>query len=737
ALPLVHEKKVLGVLVFGSCSSFLEQEITLLERIARPVAVAVNSANSSQQMQSLLLETQSQKEALQTREEELTANNEELDEANRELEKNSAELEEQASHLKSQQRDLEDRNKRIELANRYKSEFLANMSHELRTPLNSILLLSNLMAANKNKQLSDDDVESAQTINKSGRDLLNLINEVLDLAKVESGRIDVQFEKVTLRSVVKHMEQLFLPICAEKDLEFVTIIDEHLPEFIDTDQQRLEQILKNLLSNSCKFTESGRVTLQISQTDTFDPKFTGILSENLVGKAGLAFMVADTGIGIASDRHDVVFEAFQQADGSTSRKFGGTGLGLSISREMASLLGGEILMISSLGKGSTFTLFLPEPSADTQKTVKSSGLIEERNASTTVFSFSSAEATEQENDYVSDDRQTILDDDKILLIIDDDPVFAAIVRDMAREQQFKVLVAKNGEIGLQYADQYIPTAIILDLGLPGMDGWSVLSRLKESGATRHIPVHIISASDREGAALRMGALNFITKPVDEATLSKSLAELLEVAGTEKKKLLLVEDEDFSSELITQIFKADDIEFLRAKNGSQAMTMLTAEQPDCVILDMCLPDMGGEKVLEYIRDQEDLCRTPVIVYTGKELTSQEQGEIDQFSQTTLLKGVSSHERLLAQATLFMHRVEKNLPHRQHEILKQFYNREEIFKGKMILLVDDDMRNVFSLRKILMDKSMTVVVAKDGKEALDQLANNPDINLVLMDIMMPVM
>ena len=744
ALPLVHENRVLGVLLFGSSSSFVEQEITLLKHVVPAVAVAVNSANSSQQMQTLLLETQGQKEELQTREEELTANNEELEEANRELEKNSAaleeqgaQLEEQTTHLKRQQKDLEERNKKIELANRYKSEFMANMSHELRTPLNSILLLSSLMAANKNRQLSDDDVESAQTINKSGKDLLNLINEVLDLAKVESGRIDVQSENVLLQSVVNHMEQLFKPICAEKSLEFVTIIDEDLPEFIKTDQQRLEQILKNLLSNSCKFTESGSVTLRISLTDTLDFELVGKLPESFADKVGLAFIVTDTGIGIAHDRHDIVFEAFQQADGSTSRKFGGTGLGLSISREMAGLLGGEIIMRSSLGKGSTFALFLSKESEAVQVMGEKEESSEEKITSRKLTSFLPAETKEQEEDYVSDDRNTILDDDKILLIIDDDPTFAAIVRDMAREQQFKVLVAGTGETGLQYADIYGPTAIILDLGLPGMDGWSVLSRLKESADTRHIPVHVISASDRDSEALRMGALNFITKPVDEAVLHKSLAELLDVAGTERKKLLLVEDENFSSELIKHIFKADDIELLRAKTGSQAIAMLTAEQPDCVILDLGLPDMDGKKVLEYIRDQEDLCRTPVIVYTGKELTSKEQGMIDQFSQTTLLKGVSSHERLLAQATLFMHRVEKNLPHRQREIVKQFYNREEVFKGKKILLVDDDMRNVFSLRKIIMDKSMAVVVAKDGKEALDQLANDPDIDLVLMDIMMPVM
>ena len=744
ALPLVHENKVLGVLVFGCSSSFVEQEIALLEHIARSVAVAVNSANQRQQMQTLLLETQNQKEELQTREEELTANNEELEEANRELEKNSAELEEQgsqleeqANHLKKQQKDLEERNKKIEQANRYKSEFLANMSHELRTPLNSILLLSNLMAANKKKQLSDDDVESAQTINKSGKDLLNLINEVLDLAKVESGRVDVLCEKVLLKSVCKHMEQLFRPICVDKGLEFVTILDEALPESIATDQQRLEQILKNLLSNSCKFTESGRVTLRISRTDTLEPELIGMMPESLAAKAGLAFTVIDSGIGIANDRHDIVFEAFKQADGSTSRKFGGTGLGLSISREMAGLLGGDIVMISSPGKGSTFTLCLPEQTEVVKVVEKKEEFAEEKSTSGKILSSPSAATKDAPDDFVVDDRNTIHDDDKVLLIIDDDPSFAAIVRDMAREQQFKVLVAETGETGLQYADLYRPMAIILDLGLPGMDGWSVLSRLKESSATRHIPVHVISASDRDTEVLRMGALNFLTKPVDAATLNKSLTELLDVAGAEIKKLLLVEDEDSLSEFIKLIFKADDIELFRASTGSQAIAILTAEHPDCVILDLGLPDMAGEKVLEYIRDQEDLCRTPVIVYTGKELSPKEQGLIDQFSQSTLLKGASSHERLLAQATLFMHRVEKNLPLRQREIMKQFYNREEIFKDKKILLVDDDMRNVFSLRKILNDKSMAVVVGKNGKEALEQLENNPDIDLVLMDIMMPVM
>lgn len=745
-LPLLRDNKVLGVLEFGSSRIFSEEEINFLEHIVESAAIAIQSATSRQQLQALLKQTQEQAEQLTEREEELILNNEELEQANSELEKTGAELaeqsallEEQAIQLKRQQGILEEKNKKIELSSKYKSEFLANMSHELRTPLNSILLLSSLMADNKGKVLSESDVESVRTINKAGNDLLNLINQVLDLAKVESGRMEVVFADVRTESVARHMALLFQPACEQKGVEFQVTLDDTMVKSFRSDQFRLEQILKNFLSNSCKFTEKGRITLRMGSVQGLGSDLLASVPEELRSPGNLAFSVTDTGIGIARANQDLIFEAFQQADGSTCRHYGGTGLGLSISREIARLLGGCIAMISEPGQGSTFALVIPEQ-GEAAASDEGGGKISapKGNASASILEAPITASEQQPLVRVADDRNNLEDDDKILLIIDDDPVFATVVRDMAREEQFKVLVAENGEVGLQLTEQYPVTAIVLDIGLPGMSGWSVLSRLKEGSLTRHIPVHIISASDRDQEALKMGALNFLIKPIGATALREALAELRDVASTGRKKLLLVEDDATLSQVLKNFLLADDIEFLYADSGAQALAILQEHRPDCIILDLGLPDMDGEDLLQRIEERGDRQKIPVIVYTGKDLTPGQKALIDQCSRTTLLKDGASHEQLLAEITLFMHRVEKELPPQQQEIVKRFYNRgEDAFAGKKILLVDDDMRNVFSLRKILSDRSIDVVVGKNGREALEQLQNHADIDLVLMDIMMPVM
>lgn len=744
-LPLVCENRVQGVLEFGSNRFLTEEEINFLEHISESAAIAIQSANSRQQLHDFLQQTQDQAEELQAREEELTVNNRELERANKELERTGAELEEhssllqdQAVQLKRQQEILKERNKKIELSNKYKSEFMANMSHELRTPLNSILLLSSLMADNKNNDLSEGDVESVKTINKAGNDLLNLINEVLDLAKVESGRMEIEVEDVKIDSIIHNMRHLFQPICENNGIEYRLTIDDEFPQSFRTDQSRLEQILKNFLSNSCKFTKKGGISLRMSRVKGLETELLSSLPENFRAPQYLAFSVTDTGVGIAKEKQDLIFEAFHQEDGGTRRQYGGTGLGLSISREIAKYLGGHIALTSEPGHGSTFALIVPEQSVGVASNDNAEKVVSQKKGKK---SFSHAPETvpaQKVAPYVVDDRKNIQDDDKILLIIDDDPDFAKIVLNMAREQQFKVLVAENGESGLQLADLHQISAIVLDIELPGMSGWSVLSRLKESSATRHIPVHVISASDRDSEALKMGALNFLTKPVDARVLYEALAELKNVGTFRRKKLLIVEDDASLSQALNKFFMSDDIELFHADSGAQALAALKDTIPDCVILDLGLPDMDGEYLLQNIQEMEDLHKIPIIVYTGRDLTSSQKALLDQYSRKTIMKdGGSSYERLLAEITLFMHRVEKDLPAKHQEIIQNFYNREDIFIGKKILLVDDDMRNVFSLRKILADKSMKVVVAKHGQEALEQLKNNPDVNLVLMDIMMPVM
>lgn len=743
-LPLVRENEVLGVLEFGSSRLFTDEEINFLEHISESAAIALQSSASRQQLQALLKKTQEQAEELQRREEELILNYEELEKANAELEKNGAELEEQSSllqnqavQLKRQQIILEERNKKIELSSKYKSEFLANMSHELRTPLNSILLLSSLMAENKDSVLSENDVECVVTINKAGHDLLNLINEVLDLAKVESGKMEVTLADVRIESIVRHMGNLFQPICDNKGLVFQATLDEGIPSSFITDQFRVEQILKNFLSNSCKFTEKGTVSLRVGSVQSLGPELFALWPENLRVPQNLVFAVADTGIGIAKEKQELVFEAFQQADGSTCRQYGGTGLGLSISREIAKLLGGSIVMTSESGQGATFFLVVPVQGGGAPVSGDDGKSFTQKGQAPVLQSVMMA-PEQKKGGHVDDDRDNLEDDENVLLIIDNDPDFAKVVRDTAREEDFKVLAAETGEIGLQLTELYPVTAIVLDLGLPGMSGWSVLNRLKERSSTRHIPVHVFSASGRGREVLKMGALNFHTKPISGGGLHEALAELKDVAAVRKKRLLLVDDDATLLQALKDLFIADDLELLHADTGTLALAILQEKSPDCVILDLGLPDMDSEEILQKIQDMEEFRKIPVIVYTGMDLTFSQKASIDQYSRATILKGgSSSHEQLLAQASLFMHRVEKDLPPQQQKIMQQFYNREDIFVGKKILLVDDDMRNVFSLWKILSDKGMDVVVGKNGKEALEKLKNNVDIDLVLMDIMMPVM
>ena len=771
AIPLVLEERVNGVLEIGSFREITEADMAFLDQVARSIAIAVNSAISRSQMTALLQQTQEQTEMLHLQQKDLKLANAELEEQTKalkvseaqlqaqqeELRQTNEELEEQTQLLEEQKEDIQRKNMELdkarrlieekagalELSSKYKSEFLANMSHELRTPLNSILLLSRLLADNKENNLTPKQTEFASTIHSSGTDLLNLINEVLDLSKIEAGKMEVHPENVRTDDFLSALKRTFQPQTKEKAIEFIVNRTEGSPDCILTDRQRFEQIVKNFISNALKFTKQGTITVDISRPVSG----TITLVENLKPDESIAVSVSDTGIGIPEKKQKLIFEAFQQADGTTSRKYGGTGLGLSISRELAKLLGGGIHMESREGEGSRFTLYLPEK-MDLSRISANTGSaspVPSDNEKIEPKRLSSPAAPRNENgnfserqmEQIRDDRNQILPGDKSILIIEDDPKFSKILRDLSREKGFKVLVAGDGETGLHFADYYQPSAVILDVGLPGMDGWTVMARLKEAPETRHIPVHFISASDKTLDAMKMGAIGYITKPVSMERLEQVYGKIERLISKHTKKLLIVEDSPAQSEAIIELLADDDVTISCASSGQQAYEQLKADDFDCMILDLGLPDMSGLELLTRLKNDEDLRGIPIIIYTGKELSKNEEITINEYAERIIIKGVKSPEKLLDETTLFLHRIESELPAEKRRMLQLIHDKESILKDKKILLVDDDMRNVYALSSILEEKGIKLIVGRNGKEGLRRLEEHPDTDLVLMDIMMPEM
>lgn len=766
-LPFLRDEEIKGVVELGTFDEFSAMQLDFLNQVAENVAITVHSAQSRQQVEELLAQTQAQAEELETQQEELRQSNEELEEQTKalkdsearlqvqqeELQQTNEELEEQTKLLEEQKENIQQKNlelennrrlveekaRDLETSGKYKSEFLANMSHELRTPLNSILLLSKLLSDNKDANLTEKQVGFSQTIYSSGADLLNLINDVLDLSKVEAGRMDLNIEDVDLRNLAEAMKRNFQHIAQEKGLNLSIELAGDLPRHIRTDRSRIEQIVKNLFSNSFKFTSQGGVTLNISRADyRVDLSKSGLDPEKAI-----SFSVSDTGIGIPKDKQKLIFEAFHQADGTTSRKFGGTGLGLSISRELAKLLGGELRLKSEKGKGSVFTLYIPEIPDDNRADngrEKPPQLMIEKDGPETGSRLKAESSTKEEQramEFIADDRKKISPEDKSILIIEDDSEFATILRDLSREKGFKALVAEDGETGLHFADYYRPSAIILDLGLPGMDGWAVMSRLKDDPETRHIPVHFISASDKSLDAMKMGAIGYLTKPVSMEKLEQVYGKIEYMISKPVKKLLIVEDDETQRKAIVELIGNGDVRVTDVSTGQEAYDQLISGQFDCMILDIGLPDMSGVELLARIRNNEEIFHIPVIIYTGRELTKQENIILNEYAESIIIKGVKSQERLLDKTTLFLHRVEAKLPEEKREMLRMIHDKESILKDKKILVVDDDMRNVFALTSILEEKGMKVLVGKNGKEALECLDKNPDVDLVFMDIMMPEM
>ncbi|MDM8557875.1 response regulator [Candidatus Parabeggiatoa sp. HSG14] len=795
-MPLLYENTVKGIIEIGSSLELTKNQQDFLDQALPNIGIAINTAESRSKMQELLEQSQQQTEELQTQSEELQSQQEEMQQINEELQNQreelkhkqeelqnqneelqnqSEELQTQSEELQTQQEELrqtnealEERSKdlerqkqevqhnnlalektqhalefkvqELELASQYKSEFLANMSHELRTPLNSLLILSQLLNENKEGNLSDKQVEYAHTIHDAGSDLLKLINDILDLSKVEAGKMDINTEEVSLPDLVEAMEHKFSPVALNKGLDFRTIIAKDLQIVIHTDSQRLKQIINNLLSNAFKFTSEGEVKLTIQRPSRKEISLIGLNATKTI-----AISVTDSGIGIPNHKQKLIFDAFQQVDGTTSRRYGGTGLGLSISRQLAQLLGGDIQVSSIEDKGSTFTLYILEnlsTSAETSipQQTEPKLINDDFVVSPEVLTPQSTEIEPLDSlseEEVIDDRNTLKPEDKPLLIIEDDRKFSTILMELAREQHFKCLLAENGRVGLHLAEEYQPNAIILDAGLPQLDGWTVMDKLKDNPDTRHIPVHFISASDQGLMAKKMGAIGFLRKPVNIEQIGEAFKKIEQFMNQTVKNLLVIVDSEPHQQQILELVNNGDVEVTIAITMDSALQHLKKILFDCIILDMEIEQGAGKQLLGKMDEFEGLCQTPLIIYTNRDLTPAEEALLLQCAERLPIKSVKSPERLLDEATLFLHQLESKLPKEKRNMLKMVHDKEAILKDKKVLIVDDDMRNVFALATVLEDKDMEVVVAQNGKEGLAMLEKHEDIVIILMDIMMPEM
>jgi HAMP domain-containing protein/CheY-like chemotaxis protein len=742
-VPVLFEEEVKGVIELASFRKFTPIQLAFLDQLIESLGIVVATIEATMRTDELLRQSQSLAEELQTQQEELQQTNEELEEKARQLTEQKSEVERKNQEVELARQELEEKAEQLALTSRYKSEFLANMSHELRTPLNSLLILSRQLAGNRDGNLTDKQVEYAKTIHQSGADLLSLINEILDLAKIESGTMAIDVSEVSFDGLQDYVDRLFRQVADEKGLGFTIELAPDLPESLATDEQRLRQVLRNLLSNAFKFTEHGQVRLRIGSV----PPTPGVPDDG--DEPWIAFSVTDTGIGIPKDKQKIIFEAFQQAEGGTSRRFGGTGLGLSISREIAELLGGEIAVDSEPRRGSTFTLYLPRfyPGPPAPKTVEVFPTRPARQPDANAARPLPLPLPLRSNGHaslhapskpVADDRKIIAPGDRVLLVIEDDETFARALLEAARQRGFRGLVALTGSEGLSIAQSFKPDAITLDLRLPDMDGWVILDRLKHDPETRHIPVHIISAMDEERRSLECGAMAFLQKPSEVEALDDALSRIEAFIDRRVKKVLIVEDDDVQRNAMVDLIDGEDVSTTAVANGRDALAALEREAFDCLIIDLKLPDMSGSELIETLQEKSDLRRLPVIVYTGKELTESDEIGLRRVAETIIVKDVRSPERLLAETMLFLHRVENDLPEYKRRMLhNRFAEGDPALAGKKVLVVDDDVRNIFAITTILEQHRMAVIYAENGREALDKLGQHDDIDVVLMDIMMPEM
>jgi CheY-like chemotaxis protein/CHASE3 domain sensor protein len=736
--PAAADGTVHAMVELGFLRNLHAEDLELLDRVSESLGVAIRSSRDRTRLEELLEETQRQGEELQTQQEELRVSNEELEVQARslkesqaqlesqqaELEQTNAQLEEQAQLLEHQRDELAsaqtvltEKAADLERANQYKSEFLANMSHELRTPLNSSLILAKILADNRTGNLTAEQIKFAQTISSAGNDLLAIINDILDLSKIESGRVELAPEAVVVTRVVDNLVRSFQPVAQNKGLGFNAAVAANAPERIETDPQRLGQILKNLISNALKFTETGGVSLRVAPG-------TGNT---------LRFEVQDTGIGISEHQREIIFDAFRQADGSTHRKFGGTGLGLTISRDLARLLGGDISVTSTPAEGSTFTLTLPlayVPSSDPRVNPTAVAPVMPARAVRSV----SPPAPRR---MVEDDSDRIRSDSRLILIVEDDPPFATILRDMAHELGFQCIVTHTANDALAAVATYRPKAILLDMNLPDYSGLGVLDQLKRNPQMRHIPVHVVSVADYSQEALAMGAVGYAMKPVKREELAEAL-QLLEAKFSQGvRNVLVVEDDERQRESIRQLLQNDDVQITGVRTAADALARLRETTFDCMVMDLNLPDFSGYELLEKMAQADDVSFPPVIVYTGRTLTSDEEQGLRRFSKSIIIKDARSPERLLDEVTLFLHQVESKLPVERQRMLQVARDRDAALEGRHILVVEDDVRNIFALSSLLEPKGATIQIARNGREAIETLTRNPGVELVLMDIMMPEM
>ena len=752
-IPVLFDGHSIGVLELASLTNFDEDRIDFFVECTRNIGIALNAAKGREKEQQLLEETQAQSEELQVQhselenlnteleaqtqklqasEEELRVQQEELMQANAELEERSRLLEDKNHMIAERNNEIQKKVEELALSTKYKSEFLANMSHELRTPLNSILLLSRLMAENPEENLNEDQIESAKVIQSSGSSLLTLIDEILDLAKIESGKMTLEYHDVEISEVVKDLKNLFNPVFLDKKLQFNINIDKEVENVIETDRLRVDQVLRNLLSNSLKFTKHGSIDLNIKK----DPK----------NKDFIIFSVKDTGIGIAEDKQKIIFEAFQQADGSTRRKFGGTGLGLSISREIARLLGGELSLTSKVNEGSEFSFNIPiKPIAEITAHETDQQLVDIIREDVEVIQniLDDGETEYYEKivleipESVDDDRDQINEGDKVILIIEDDTNFAKALLKYARTQDYKGIVVVRGDHALAAAKQYHPQAILLDVQLPVKDGWKVMDELKSNPETKHIPVHMMSVLHVKKESLMKGAIDFINKPMALDQMADVFKKIEEAIRKSPQKVLIVEENAKHASALSYFLSNFNISLSIENNVEDVVKALTSNQTDCVILDIGDSRGNEYKVIESIKSYEGLENLPIIIFTERNLSQSEELKIKQYADSIVVKTAHSYQRILDEVGLFLHLVEEKNNSLENVRTKTLGSLTEVLSGKKILITDDDARNIFSLTKSLEKYKVEAIVAMDGKHALEQIKQNPDIDVILMDMMMPEM
>ncbi|HYC69630.1 MAG TPA: HAMP domain-containing protein [Opitutaceae bacterium] len=722
-IPVLFEGQTKAVIELASLHPFSVTHLTFLEQLTQSIGVVLNTIEATMRTELLLQQSQELTVELQSQQKELQQTNEELAQKARQLAEQNVEVERKNQEVEQARRALEEKAAELALTSKYKSEFLANMSHELRTPLNSILILGQQLLENTSGNLTSKQVEFARNIHSSGSDLLNLITDILDLSKIESGTVTVEAEEIAFTTLRDAVDRNFRHVAEAKNLPFKVEFDPELPRAIVTDPKRLQQILKNLLSNAFKFTAQGHVMIQARLAQEGWSPGHSVLSR---AAKVVAFSISDTGIGIAQDKQKLIFEAFQQADAGTSRKYGGTGLGLAISRELATLLGGEIKLASNLGEGSNFTLYLPLFYTESMVSKPAN-----TPAATPVVLPVARE------DIVADDRENIAPGDRTLLIVDDDPYYARILLGLARERGFKGIVANRGSTALTLARQYSPSAITLDIFLPDMLGWTVLNNLKLSPGTRHIPVMILSIEEERRHGLSHGAFFYMVKPATTEGLDLCLDRIRKFVEPRTKRLLVVEDNEIERQSIVELLGHDDIEICTAGTGTEALQLLLDRPFDCCVLDLRLPDMTGFDLLEKLRQDPTLCDVPIVVFTGKSLAPDEESRLRVAAKSIVLKDVQSPERLLDETALFLHREVNALPEPKRKMLDQLRSSNEVLRSRKVLIVDDDARNIFALTTVLENHEMEVISATNGRQAIELLQQQNDVAVVLMDIMMPEM